>query len=149
MIHTHLTEEEIQEYVLNKAGCTADNIMHLASCHDCQARADQYAVLFSGIEEQEKPVFDFDVAAFIMPQLSEPAPAKTSDKWISYFIFLICALPAAVLLYFFRGLLKSMVSGMTPIIIYLVITTVVLLLGLICFDMYSRYEQKMKALNYY
>lgn len=65
----HLSEADIQQYVLERAGCEAAVVHHVELCEDCKARAAVYEVLFAGIGQEPGPVFDFDLAAVVLAQL--------------------------------------------------------------------------------
>jgi hypothetical protein len=65
----HLSTEELQQYVLNRAASPADCIMHIGTCPDCQADVAAYTWLMEGLRQQTKPAFDFDVAAVLVEKL--------------------------------------------------------------------------------
>jgi anti-sigma factor RsiW len=72
----HLSAEELQQYVLNRAACTAKSIRHIEACPDCRADVAAYTLLMEGLGQQPKPAFDFDVAAVVMERLEmEPGMA--------------------------------------------------------------------------
>jgi len=65
----HLSAEELQQYVLNRAACTAERILHVGACPDCQADVAAYTLLMDGLRQQPKPAFDFDIAAVLVEKL--------------------------------------------------------------------------------
>jgi len=149
MMNTHVNDSDIQQYVLERSVCDSVIVEHIHNCRDCMTRAEQYAVLINGIEEQEAPVFDFNVVDLVIPQLPVTKPAKSADRWVVLLIAFVIITMAGVLIYYFKGYLKGMMAGMTPMFTYLIVTTVLILLLWLCFDMFSRYRKQMKYLNYY
>ena len=53
----HLSEAEIQQYALGKAGL--NTIEHIDSCAFCEAKAANYRLIFSVMDELPQPAFDF------------------------------------------------------------------------------------------
>jgi hypothetical protein len=149
MINKHLNDDEIQQYVLQKAECDVDIVKHIASCETCKIKAEQYNLLFQGIKQQEKPVFDFSIADLVIGQLPKSSHKVSNDKLFSYFIIFIAVFFLSIIFYFFRDSLVNLFKGITPILFALVITTVSCLFVILFIDMYRKYQAQMKALNFY
>ncbi|MBZ5856809.1 hypothetical protein [Flavihumibacter profundi] len=147
MIDNHLTDIEIQEYVLDASQCTKVNLDHMQVCGHCRVKATQYKRLFAGIEGQEQAAFDFDLAALVMEKL--PANKNLWDTyfewWLAGFVLLVFVIGG----YFLRTDLKALRSSLTPLIFLLILIPVLALLVFLGFDMYKAYQKKMKALNFY
>ncbi len=149
MKYEHLTDDEIQQYVFEKTKCADEVIDHIQSCTTCKERAAQYSLLFEGIKQQEKPVFDFDLAELVIEQLPQSQTNLSSEKRFSFFIIFISIFVFCVVGYLFGRNLLSLFSGITPAVIGLIITTVISLFVFLYIDMNRNYQAKMKALNFY
>lgn len=148
-MNIHVNDSDIQQYVLERSVCDSVIVEHIHGCRNCMTKAEQYSVLINGIEEQEAPVFDFNVVDLVMPQLAVTKPAKISDRWVVLLIGFVIMAMVGVLIYYFTGYLKVMIAGIAPMFTYLIVTTVLILLLWLCFDMFVRYRKQMKSLNYY
>ena len=101
---THLTDEELQQYVLDRDfGDTGIN-MHIHSCEQCREKAEGYRLLVTGLRNQPAESFDFSLTEIVMQQLPVPSPAVNREKE-STLIYAIMTAAAAIIgfaLYFFR-----------------------------------------------
>lgn len=149
MINKHLTDEEMQQYVLQKIIADIVTAEHIQHCAGCKIKIEQYSLLFNGIKEQEQPVFDFSLADLVMEQLPGHQPAVANEKSFFYFIVFIACLSVCAGAYFFGNKLLNLFGGITPILSGLILTTVASLLVFLCIDMYKRYQAKMRSLNFY
>ena len=67
----HLSDSEIQDFVLNSSPAQATVNTHLETCVHCQSKAKQYQLLFAGIKAQTRPEFDFDLSELVMASVSK------------------------------------------------------------------------------
>jgi len=157
MIDNHLTDGDIQQYVLNKAGCAMDIITHMHDCEYCKTKAETYRLIFSEIKQQPKPAFDFDLSAAVMKQISIEK-SKFSLNSLPGFVIILSALAAigvpsylykAKIIYFFKTYILGITSGISSIVIFLVVITFLIFLVFQCVEMYGRYRQKNNALDFY
>jgi hypothetical protein len=142
----HLSDIEIQQYVFQKEDCDSELVSHIHSCKICRSRAGQYTFLFEEVRQQEKPVFDFDLAGIVMEQLPQPevVPEKTASRFLAFsVIFSVFAL-----LYFGGNQLLNLFTTTKPLSIGLIIVSVLGLFGFLAADMYRQYQTKIKALNF-
>ena len=54
MLDKHLTDEEIQRFLLDGQQSNSKMAEHLQVCNDCKARVDTYELLFAAIAEQDR-----------------------------------------------------------------------------------------------
>lgn len=149
MTNKHLNDAEIQQYVLEKTNCDIGIIEHIQHCTNCKIKAEQYNLLFEGIKQQGKPVFDFNLTDLVIAQLPISQHKISTEKPFSFFIIFITIFSACIVLYLFGNNLLNLFLGITPILIGLIITTVTSLLVFLCIDMYKKYQTQMQALNFY
>lgn len=148
MKYLHLTDNQIQQYVLEKANCTDEIIEHTEACSHCKERAEEYKLLFRGIQQQEKPVFDFDLADLVLQQLPKSQTNPFSEMWTSLLIIFISTLFFCVIGYLFGKNFVILFGGISPVFMGLIITTVISIFVFLYIDMNKSYHAKMKALNF-
>ncbi|MCC6287975.1 MAG: hypothetical protein IT249_08820 [Chitinophagaceae bacterium] len=148
MTNKHLNDAEIQQYVLQITNCDVDIIEHVQHCTNCKIKAEQYRFLFDGIREQEKPVFDFNLAELVMEQLPKCQQKVSNETPLFYSIVSIVIFFVCIFFYLFGNNLLTLFEGITPVLIGLIITTVTSILVFLCIDMYKKHQAQMKALNF-
>jgi hypothetical protein len=148
MKYLHLTDDEIQQYVLEKANGSDTIIEHIQACTHCKERAEEYSLLFRAIQQQEKPVFDFDLADLVLQQLPKSETQPRSERWISLLIIFIATFFCCVIGYLFGKNLVVLFGENSPAFMGLIITTVITIFVFVYIDMNKSYHAKMKALNF-
>ena len=148
MKYSHPTGFEIQQYCLDPDSCSRALIDHIESCADCRAEVKAYRLVISGIKQEPKTVFDFDLTALVMQQLPQPAPRFSADRFIAGFlvIFISCFTGIPVIL--FHRYLLNMFTGIPPFFIYSMIACASLIVGLKTLDMYRKYKAQMRLLHF-
>lgn len=141
----HLNDIEIQQYVFQKEDCDSGLISHMHSCKTCRSQAEHYTFLFEEVSQQEKPVFDFDLAGIVMEQLPQPEVAR--EKTASRFLVFSVIFSVSALLYFGGNQLLNLFTTIKPLSIGLIIISVLGLFGFLSADMYRQYQARVKALN--
>jgi hypothetical protein len=149
MTNKHVNDIDIQQYVLLRDNCDENIIEHIEHCEHCKSKAAQYKFLFEEINRQDKPAFDFNLAALVMKQIPEPKTAASAENSFIYFIALMVIVLVFVSGYLLRNIFWNSFPGIAPILTYLIITAAASLLIFQGFDMYRKYELQMKALNFY
>jgi hypothetical protein len=149
MTNKHLNDAEIQQYVLQKTNCDTDIIEHIQHCRNCKIKAEQYNLLFEGIKQQEKPVFDFNLADLVVAQLPKSQHKVSNEKSFFYFIIFIAIISVCIVFYLFANNLLNLFQGIARISIGLIIITGASLLVFLCIDMYRTYQIQIKTLNFY
>lgn len=145
----HLTDEEIQEYAIDRSAVDMAIREHAGICEECKARVEGYQLLFHAIKQQPPPAFDFDLAELVMAKLPAAKPVPSNGNSIIYMLaFAAISLTGAVL-YYFRAFIASLFTSITPVLIYLTAATIITLAVMLSMDMYKNYHRKMKALDFY
>ena len=143
----HLTEEEIQQYALDKTKCDVYMQQHVASCERCGAQVNTYAALYAGLQEVEKPSFEFDVAALIQSQI-QPKP-KAVRPYPMYLLALVGIGLVSLLLYLLRHYILQIFAGFSFILVLLLVITALAIVIFQGVDIYRKYQQKINELNFY
>jgi hypothetical protein len=146
---THLTEEEMQQYVLDKAGCEQPVVEHMEHCAVCQATAAAYHTLFEGIKEEPKAVFDFNVTELVMSQLPQPAPKASTDRLFTWILVIAMTVTFGAAGYWLREDLAFLFNNISNMVTALLVTAIAVIAVCQGIDMYRRYQQKMHALDLY
>jgi hypothetical protein len=149
MTTKHLTDDDIQQYALNKATCEAGIVEHVQLCEPCKEKVTAYQLLFTSIKQQPVPVFDFDLAELVLTKLPQPKPKAVTETFWIYLPALAGILLAGGLLYMFREYITGLFTGITPLMIWLIVTAVLTILVILCIDMYKGYQKKMNSLDFY
>jgi len=145
----HLLESEIQQYSLDKLNCEKHIIDHIQSCENCRENVEAYSVIFSTIKDQPEPAFDFDLTEMVMQQLPQAKPKVIADKTMIFVLSFIAVLSIGFTIVFFWSYFSDLITKITPMLIYLVITSIVSLMLFLGIDLISEYHKKLKILNYY
>jgi hypothetical protein len=148
MSKAHLLDSEIQQYVLEKSTCSEYLIDHITHCEDCQQKAQLYSLLVESINQQNKPVFDFNLSGLVMPQL-QPANTKNSfDQALIISLITIATSLGSSVFYLIGNDLIRIVSTITPMVAYLLYTIASFLFLFLFVAMYVEFQRKMKTLHF-
>jgi hypothetical protein len=148
MKNGHINDNEIQEYVLNKANGTLNIVEHMNSCQSCRDKAEAYRLLFAEIETQKKPEFDFDLTALVLSGIAHKEPANTGTDSVIWIIILTGLASIGITGYLFGRYLVSVFAGISGITIWLVLTAAFVLALLQASEMYRKYRKQMEALGF-
>jgi hypothetical protein len=121
MTNSHPKEKEIQEYVLDKASCSASIVGHIESCALCQEEVKSYRLLFTELKQAPALSFDFDLTELVMPLLPSPEPLMTTERFIFGFLVVFTCLCIGVPVYIFWPNILYMFSGIPVYFIYVII----------------------------
>ena len=148
MVTKHLTDDEVQQYVVDKPGCEKRIAEHIHLCEECRSKVEVYQLLITGIKQQSQPAFDFDLSKMVLQQLPSPKTTIANDKaLILIFGFMgIAFLGGAI--YLFQSYF-DLFESMRTIFIYLIVITAVTVLAYLFIDMYKKYKHGMKVLDLY
>ena len=144
----HLSEDAIQQYVLDAPGCEADTIEHIRCCETCKTRIANYRSLFAAIQEQPKPAFEFDVAGLVLSRFPEKTKVLTSRDWPLYLLVSAVFSLIGVPLYWLRKDIAIMFVGMLPITIGLVTISTILVFLFQGIELFKKYKLRSDALNH-
>jgi hypothetical protein len=157
MMITHPSGMELQEYALDKSGCSTETTAHIQNCENCQAVIANYHSLFAGIKEQPRPLFDFDLSSLVLEQLpgaligkqETPITEKVRFGLSGWLMSVIICCTIAVSLYLFRKNIWNMFSEIPGYFLYLVLASAVVIVLLRIMDMYRKYQKQIDVLNFY
>jgi len=148
MVTKHLTDDEVQQYAVNKSSCEKRMAEHIHLCEECRTKVEVYQLLITGIKQQPQPAFDFDLSKMVLQQLPSPKTTIANDKaLVLIFGFMgIAFLGGAI--YLFQSYF-DLFEGIKTIFIYLIAITAITVLVYLLIDLYKKYQKEMKVLDLY
>jgi len=149
MVTKHLTDDEVQLYVVDRQHVEMAIVEHIDTCADCRTKVEVYQLLISGIEQQPRPVFDFDLSASVLKQLPALQPKAADDRLVTWILVFVSIGFIAGAVYYFRSYLTNMFEGVAAILIYLIAISAITVIAALVFDMYNKYKKEMKVLDLY
>ena len=148
MVTRHLTDEEVQQYAVDKANCETRIDKHIHLCEECRSKAEVYQLLVTGIRQQPQPAFNFNLSELVVQQLPSPKE-KSSDRLLLWVLLLIGIGFIGAIFYYFEGSFVYLFSGIAAIFIYLIIITALTIIAGLFIAMYKKYDSEMKLLDSY
>ena len=148
MSEAHLSAEALQQYILDKQGCTPENIAHMDGCPDCQAQVAAYALLMKELSQQPAPKFGFDVSAMVLGQL---APERKTERrvnrhtsWgMAVLILMVTGVPA----WLFRRSAYYVFTDISAVFLYLILAAAGVFMLLRVLHLVKRYHQIIHSIN--
>ena len=148
MVTTHLTDVEVQQYVVDKQHCEMKIVEHMHLCGECKLKAEIYQSVVTGIKQQPQPAFNFDLSKLVVQQLPSPNE-NTSERLLLPLLLFIGVAVIGTGIYFFEGSFVYLFKGVAAILIYLIIITAISVCIGLFIDMYKKYNSEMKLLDSY
>lgn len=144
MNEKHPSEETLQQFVLERAACPAEEISHIERCPECLAVVAAYSALVNELSSQAVPTFDFDLAAAVIGKLEKAAvpPAKT-PKLTMVLIAIFIVVP----LWLFRRSAYFVFTDMPAVFYWLVLAAAAIVVGLFVLRLYKKYQQVINLIN--
>ena len=148
MVIKHLTDDEVQQYAVDKSSCEKRIDDHIHLCGECRSKVEVYQLLITGIKQQPQPAFNFNLSELIVQQLPSPKE-KTSDRLLLWVLLFIGIGFIGTIFYYFEGSFVYLFSGIAAIFIYLIIITALTIITGLFIAMYKKYDNEMKLLDSY
>ena len=148
MLTKHLTDDEVQQYVIDRQDCESKIVEHIHICGECKLKAEIYQSLVTGIKQQSPPVFNFNLSELVVQQLRSPKE-KVSDRFLLQLLVLMGIVVIGTAVYFFEDSFVYLFKGVAAILINLIIITALTVCIWLFIDMYKKYNNEMKLLDSY
>lgn len=146
MSGAHLSAEGLQQYALDRSGCTPEDIAHLDGCQDCQAQVAAYTLLMEELSRQPAPVFGFDVSAVVMGRIERQAERRAERRTrlaMAALILLATGVPA----WLFRKSAYYVFTDFPAIFLYLILAAAGVFLLLRILHIMKRYQHIINIIN--
>ena len=148
MVIKPLTDDEVQQYVVDRPHCEVKIVEHIHVCEKCRSKVEVYQLLITGIRQQPQPAFNFNLSELVVQQLPSPK-VKTSDRLLLWVLLFIGIGFIGAIFYYFEGSFVYLFSGIAAIFIYLIIITALTVITGLFIAMYKKYDSEMKLLDSY
>ena len=148
MVIKHLTDDEVQQYAVDKSNCEKRISEHIHLCKECRSKVEVYQLLITGIKQLPQPAFDFNLSELVVQQLPLPKE-KTNDRLFLWVLVFIGIGFIGTIFYYFEGSFVYLFSGIATIFIYLIIITALTVIAGLFIAMYKKYDSEMKLLDSY
>ena len=146
MVTKHLTDDEVQQYVVDRQHCEMKIVEHIHLCRECKLKAEIYQSLVAGIKQQPHPAFNFDLSELVVQQLPSPKQ-KTNDRLLLWMLLFTGIGFMGTVLYYFEGSFVYLFRGIAAIFIYLIIITALTVFTGVFIDMYKKSNRELKLLD--
>lgn len=147
MITEHISDDDIQQYVLDNVNCHNDIIEHLSICPDCKTKAATYRLLILTIEQQAKPTFEFNLTDLVLSKIGYQEPAYSKNNSFVWFIVSIGIFSIGIAGYLFGQYLISLFVSISSMTLYLVFTTGITLFLFQVIEIFRNHKRQMGKLN--
>jgi hypothetical protein len=145
MSGTHLSDEVLQQYVLDPAICTPEEIGHIGSCPGCREAIAVYGMLANALKEQPAPAFDFNLAAAVIAQLEAPPQPKRREG--SILTAALIALAIGVPAWLFRMSAYFVFTDMSADFYWVVLAAAGIVVGLFLLRLFKKYQDVINLIN--
>ena len=145
----HPSEAELQQFALDRLKSEIKIVEHISSCEQCQATVAIYQQLVLSIAQQEKPSFNFNLAQLVLNQISSPKKSYSRDNMIFYAIAVIVTGLSGIICYLFSGIFAGLFISFGSLFMYLLSATAMIILIFQGQDIYKKYKDKIKILDFY
>ncbi len=143
----HLSENEIQQYVSDPLLCEQSSMEHIESCQTCKETADTYRILISGIEQQAKPAFEFNLADLVIAQLEKPKRSFSTNNVVAYLLSSIGITAVLITCFLFHEYLSGLFIHYSNLLLYLFLAITVVVFLFQCLEIYRKYKKQIGILN--
>lgn len=144
---THLTDQQIQLFVLEQGSGIEQWTTHMATCKTCQLKATLYGSILKEVSQQEKPVLNVDVASQVISQIEPAKPRIDSSRVIVGFTLFIMLSWLCIIFYWTGHELASLFTRLSSIATYLILLTGSSVLIFLVISLYQEFQYKMKRLT--
>lgn len=149
MISKHLSDTDIQEYILGNLDHQMVVIEHLKVCNRCKAKTEMYQQLFFAIKVQPKPQFNFDLTRMVLSKITQSNPKFSLSTLLVYLFAGAGVICISFVFYLFSEYVADLFSGFSAIILSFMLVTTLAILILQSVDLIRKYQRKMDELNFY
>lgn len=148
MVLKHLTDDEVQQYAVDKSNCEKRIAEHIHLCEECRSKVEVYQLLITGIKQQPQSTFDFDLSKMVLQQLPSTKTTIANDKALIWIFGLMGIAFLGGAIYVFQRYF-DLFEGIKTMFIYLIVITAITVLVYLLIDMYKKYQKEMKVLDLY
>ena len=146
---SHPSETELQQFALERSDSEVSVVEHISSCEQCRTTVAIYQQLVLSIGQEEKPLFDFNLAQLVLDQIPSPKKSYSRDNIIFYTIAFVVTGLSGIICYWFSEFFAGLLLSFGSLFMYLLAATAMVILLFQGLDIYKRYQHKIKVLDFY
>lgn len=139
----HLSDYDIQSYVLDRENCTAATEEHMKTCERCRVMAANYSAIFTEISLVPLPSQELDVEGLVLAKL----PAGRGD-WGLYFLLTIAGCMVFAACWLFRRSFLDLVGNVPSFALYVMMGAMLIIMLFRVFRMFRHFRQQLKELTF-
>lgn len=144
-MNEHLSDEQIQEFVLDSSDCAPGIGEHVQLCELCRMKVETYRQVITAIEEQPIPAFDFDISEAVLAGIA--LQKRHGRNWWLFMLIAAVISVTGVAVYLLRENIAGIFQGISTLLIYLMLVTGLFILMAVIIDMLKSYKAKLKILK--
>jgi hypothetical protein len=146
MRYQHISDAEIQQYVLDSSGAGIDTRIHLEGCGECREKVETYRMIVLELSQLPALSFSANLSERVLDKIhaTEAKRPVSQAIWWAWGIALL-AVPA----YIYRKYLLEIPGDLQIMPICLLAGSAMTLLVFLGLDTYRKYRRKLEALNIY
>ncbi|HTQ65776.1 MAG TPA: hypothetical protein VMI12_13325 [Puia sp.] len=152
----HLSDADIQQFVLDKTECASNLVSHMQYCPYCREKAETYLIIISGIKQESKASFDFDLTSLVLEKIPATKKKFSGNGWFLYLTICLASVPA-IFIYLYRDSFSNLFkiyipeigSGLSTIAIWLFASAILVIVIFQVVEIFKKYKRKADSLNYY
>ena len=139
MNEAHVTEASLQEYAYDPDSCDPAVALHIQSCQQCLAAANNYRMLYNSTASLPDAFFCFDAEKLVL--------SKIENQWLGWIIAGIATVVVTGACYVFESYARYLLrnSGNVPVYIALALTVIILVLSIL--KMIKNFRQSCNLLT--
>lgn len=145
MINEHLSDEQVQEFALDRSACDERISAHVQLCELCSAKVEAYQLVITAIDDQPVPAFDFDISTAVLAQIGKQQKSERY-RWL-YWLVALGILASSAGIYLFWQYIAVLFTGINTLLIYMAVISGLLIMIAVIIDMFKAYRMKMTLLD--
>jgi len=146
MRKTHLTEQELQDYV-QKLPEDFELVRHVTKCSHCERQINAYQQVYRFIADSELPALEFDPVDLIPVTFGKARPAEKEPLWFLPLIVVgtvLCLIAGSFLLWPY---VKFIFTGNTSFALVIGLSVGILLMIAGLFELLNTYSRNLDAID--
>lgn len=146
MTTSHLSDTEIQEYLVDQFSINPVLQKHIAECPICKAKVANYQAIFQQLNQLDKPSFNFDVSALVLEKLSSK---QVKRYWLTYNAVGMSLIICLVTLLFFGNYIASVFKDLSFLSVCILVIPALCVVLFQSMEMWKAYRKQLIVLNSY
>ena len=144
MMTSHLSDTEIQEYLIDQSLVNPILQKHINECPICAVKVVNYQAIFKQLNQLDKPSFNFNVSDLVLEKLSSK---QVKRSWLTYNAVGISLILCLVTLLLFGSYIASVFKGVSVLSVCILVIPALCVVLFQCMEMWKAYQKQLVRLN--